>query len=115
MHSIGAAPPRLLESIPPEDFSRFERDLDRVQLPAGRLLSTAHDPPRRVYFPDTAVIAMSLAMHDGRTAGVRIVGRGGIVGLAAIGGPNCPPGTEATVQVAGTAWRSEERRVGKEC
>src|SRR3954469_17762896 len=111
MHSIGAPPPRLLEAIPSEDLSRFERDLDRVQLPAGRLLTTAHDPPRRVYFPDTAVLAMSLAMHDGRTAGVRIVGREGIVGLAAIGGPTCPAGTEASVQVAGTAWTMTAERL----
>jgi CRP-like cAMP-binding protein len=111
MHSIGAPPPRLLEAIPSEDLSRFERDLDRVQLPAGRLLSTAHDPPRRVYFPDTAVMALSLAMHDGRTAGVRIVGREGVVGLAAIGGPTCPAGTESTVQVAGTAWSITAERL----
>jgi CRP-like cAMP-binding protein len=111
MSSIGAAPPRILESIPPEELAALDRDLDRVQLPAGRLLSTAHDPPRRVYFPDTAVIALSLAMHDGRTAGVRIVGREGVVGLAAIGGPTCPAGTEATVQVSGTAWTMTAERL----
>src|SRR3954462_736441 len=111
MNPVGAAPPRLLESIPPEDLDRLDRDLDRVQLPAGRLLSTAHDPPRRGYFPDTAVLALSLAMRAGRPAGARIVGGEGGVGLGACGGPTCPAGTESTVQVGGTAWSITAERL----
>ena len=100
----GLAMPRLLDAIPPDDLARIGRDLDRVHLPAGRLLATAHDPPRRVYFPDTAVVAQSLAMGDGRTAGVGIVGSEGMIGAGAIAGPNAEAGTEATVQVAGSGW-----------
>ena len=110
MHAVGGPPPRLLDAIPPEDLDRFSRDLDQVHLPAGRLLTTAHDAPRRVYFPDTAVVAQSLAMHDGRTAGVGIVGVEGMIGLAAIAGPAIPAGTEATVQVAGTTWTMTAER-----
>ncbi|HEY2917347.1 MAG TPA: Crp/Fnr family transcriptional regulator [Candidatus Limnocylindrales bacterium] len=111
MYAVAGAPPRLLDAIPPEDLERFRRDIDQVHLPAGRLLSTAHDPPRRVYFPDTAVIAQSLAMHDGRTAGVGIVGVEGMIGLAALAGPNQPAGTEATVQIAGAAWTMTAERL----
>ena len=111
MHAVGGPPPRLLDAIPPEDLDRLSRDLDPVHLPAGRLLATAHDPPRRVYFPDTAVIAQSLAMHDGRTAGVGIVGVEGMVGLAAMTGPNVVAGTEATVQIAGSAWTMTAERL----
>lgn len=102
--------PRLLEAIPPDDLALVGRDLDRVHLPAGRLLSTAHDPPRRVYFPDTAVVAQSLAMGDGRTAGVGIVGNEGLIGLAAVAGPSALAGTEATVQVVGSAWTMTAER-----
>lgn len=100
----GSAVPRLLDAIPPDDLERFGRDLDRVNLPAGRLLTTAHDPPRRIYFPDTAVVAQAMAMGDGRTAGVGVVGSEGMVGVAAIAGPTAAAGTEAAVQIAGSSW-----------
>jgi CRP-like cAMP-binding protein len=106
----GGLMPRLLDAIPPDDLVRIGRDLDRVQLPAGRLLTTAHDAPRRVYFPDTAVVARSLAMGDGRTAGVGMVGSEGMIGVAAIGGPSAPAGTESAVQVAGTGWTMTAER-----
>ena len=111
MTTVAGAPPRLLDAIPPEDLDRVARDIDQVHLPAGRLITTAHDAPRRVFFPDTAVIALSLAMHDGRTAGVGIVGMEGMIGLAAIAGASTPAGTEATVQIAGTAWTMTAERL----
>jgi CRP-like cAMP-binding protein len=111
MYAVASAPPRLLDAIPPDDLARLSRDIDQLHLPAGRLLTTAHDAPRRVFFPDTAVIAQSLAMHDGRTAGVGIVGVEGMIGLAAIAGANAPAGTEATVQIAGSAWTMTAERL----
>ena len=108
--ATGPPMPRLLEAIPPDDLAHIGRDLDRVHLPAGRLLVTAHDPPRRVFFPDSAVIAQSLAMGDGRTAGVGIVGSEGMVGAAAVAGPNTAAGTEASVQVAGSSWTMTAER-----
>jgi CRP-like cAMP-binding protein len=111
MTMVASIPPRLLDALPPEELERVVRDLDQVHIPAGRLLTTAHDAPRRVFFPDTAVIAHSLAMRDGRTAGVEIVGMEGMIGLAAIAGPSQPAGTEATVQIAGTAWTMTAERL----
>jgi CRP-like cAMP-binding protein len=111
MHTIGAEPPRLLAAIPPDELARLDRDFSQVQLNEGRLLTTAHDAPRRVYFPATAVVALSLAMHDGRTAGVGIVGHEGVIGLAAIGGATSQAGTEATVHVGGTAWTITSERL----
>ncbi|HXI44771.1 MAG TPA: Crp/Fnr family transcriptional regulator [Candidatus Acidoferrales bacterium] len=106
----GTAMPRLLAALPPDDLDRLLRDLDHVHLPAGRLLTTAHDPPRRVYFPDTAVVALSLAMHDGRTAGVGMTGFEGMIGLSAMGGPTVVAGTESAVQIGGTAWTMSAER-----
>lgn len=111
MYTVAGAPPRLLDAIPPEDLERFRRDIDQVHLPAARLLTTAHDAPRRVFFPDTAVVAQSLAMHDGRTAGVGIVGVEGMIGIAAIAGATQPAGSEATVQIAGAAWTMTAERL----
>jgi CRP-like cAMP-binding protein len=108
--ATGPPVPRLIEAIPPEDLDRLGRDLDRVHLPAARLLVTAHDPPRRVFFPDSAVVAQSVAMRDGRTAGVAMVGNEGMIGAAALGGPSTAAGTEASVQVAGSAWTMTAER-----
>src|SRR5438034_1709056 len=73
----------LLASLPSRDVETVRRDLERVRLDAERSLVHAHAPVRRVYFPESALIALSVTMADGRTAGVTIVGPEGIVGLSA--------------------------------
>src|SRR6185503_6773905 len=75
--------PELLASLPSRDAETVRRDLERVRLDAERSLVHAHAPVRRVFFPESALIALSVTMADGRTAGVTIVGPEGIVGLSA--------------------------------
>ena len=74
---------QLLASLPSRDSETIRRDLERVRLDAERSLVHAHAPVRRVYFPESALVALSVTMADGRTAGVTIVGPEGIVGLSA--------------------------------
>jgi CRP-like cAMP-binding protein len=74
---------QLLASLPSRDAETIHRDLERIRLDAERSLVHAHAPVRRVYFPESALVALSVTMADGRTAGVTIVGPEGIVGLAA--------------------------------
>lgn len=91
----------LLESLPPRDLDGLRRDLDRVRLDAERSLVHAHAPVRRVYFPESGLVALSVTMSNGRTAGVSIVGSEGIVGIAsAIGAMGA---MDATVLVPGVA------------
>lgn len=73
----------LLASLPARDHDAIQRDLDRVRLDAERTLLHAHAPVRRVYFPESGLIALSVTMSDGRTTGVTVVGSEGIVGIAA--------------------------------
>jgi CRP-like cAMP-binding protein len=74
---------QLLASLPARDVEQFRRDLERVRLDAERALVHAHAPVRRVFFPESGLVALSVTMSDGRTAGVTIVGCEGIVGIAA--------------------------------
>src|SRR5690242_13998507 len=85
VHATGNAGhgPDLLASLPSRDAETFRRDLERVRLDAERSLVHAHAPVRRVFFPESGLVALSVTMADGRTAGVTIVGPEGIVGIAA--------------------------------
>lgn len=74
---------QLLASLPAKDAEQIRRDLERVRLDAERTLVHAHAPVRRVFFPESGLVALSVTMADGRTAGVTIVGSEGIVGIAA--------------------------------
>jgi CRP-like cAMP-binding protein len=101
MRTPEATRSRLLDSLPPVELEAIEGDLERVRLDSGRTIVTAHEAIRRVYFPDSGLIALSLMLPDGRTAGVTLVGNEGIVGLSAATGVS--EVTDALVQVPGTA------------
>ena len=91
----------LLASLPSRDVEHLTRDLERVRLDAERSLVHAHAPVRRVFFPESGLVALSVTMADGRTAGVTIVGPEGIVGIAAAIGE--PGAMDAAVLVPGVA------------
>src|SRR5919112_470637 len=74
---------RLLASLPSRDMDHLKGDLERVRLDPERSLVHAHAPVRRVFFPESGLVALSVTMADGRTAGVTIVGSEGIVGISA--------------------------------
>jgi CRP-like cAMP-binding protein len=103
MGTLAQAPPasHLLASLPPRDLDGLRRDLERVRLDADRSLVHAHAPVRRVYFIESGLVALSVTMSNGRTAGVSIVGAEGIVGIAAAIG--APASMDATVLVPGVA------------
>jgi CRP-like cAMP-binding protein len=103
VHAAGEAQhgSHLLASLPSRDAETIRRDLERVRLDAERTLVHAHAPVRRVFFPESALIALSVTMADGRTAGVTIVGPEGIVGLSASAGDSGL--MDATVLVPGVA------------
>jgi CRP-like cAMP-binding protein len=92
---------RLLAAIGPAELESAGATLDPVRLEVGRTIVGAHEPIRRVYFPDTCLIAISLMLPDGRTAGVTMVGDEGLVGLSSV--VNVPAATDAEVLVPGVA------------
>lgn len=104
----GSQGSQLLASLPSRDIETLQHDLERVRLDAERAIMHAHAPVRRVYFPESGLVALSVTMADGRTAGVTMVGSDGVIGLAAAYGDAGP--MDATVLVAGTAqWIAADR------
>jgi CRP-like cAMP-binding protein len=99
---------QLLASLPSRDAETLRRDLERVRLDADRTIMHAHAPVRRVYFPESGLVALSVTMADGRTAGVTIVGSDGIIGLAAAVGDAAP--MDAAVLVPGVALAMSAER-----
>jgi CRP-like cAMP-binding protein len=84
--AAGVQGSRLLASLAPRDIDHLRGELERVRLDSERSLIHAHAPVRRVFFPESGLVALSVTMADGRTAGVTVVGSEGIVGLAAAHG-----------------------------
>src|SRR5687767_8760560 len=82
-NGTGSQGSQLLATLPVRDLETLQRDLERVRLDAERAIMHAHAPVRRVYFPESGLVALSVTMADGRTAGVTMVGSDGIIGLAA--------------------------------
>jgi CRP-like cAMP-binding protein len=104
----GSQGSQLLASLPSRDLDTLQPDLERIRLDAERAIMHAHAPVRRVYFPESGLVALSVTMADGRTAGVTMVGSDGIIGLAAAFGDAGP--MDATVLVSGTAqWMPADR------
>jgi len=99
---------KALAALPPRDFEELRRDMERVRLDADRSLVHAHAPVRRVYFPESGLVALSVTMADGRTAGVTMVGPEGIVGIAAAVGET--GAMDAAVLVPGVALAMSAER-----
>jgi CRP-like cAMP-binding protein len=99
---------QMLSMLPPRDREELQQDLEPVRLDAERTLGHAHGPVQRVYFPQSGLVALSVTMADGRTAGVTIVGPEGVVGLAA--SVNELGGMDATVLVPGVAGAMSPER-----
>jgi CRP-like cAMP-binding protein len=86
--------------------------LEPVELQAGELLYQTEDHINYVYFPIDAVISGLTIMMDGATTEIAMIGREGLVGIAAIiGGGRALFWTR--VQIGGTALRIKTEEVAK--
>ena len=82
----GRHPNRLLAALPPDEFTRLQPLLTRVDLPFNRLLQKQGAKIQRVYFPSGGVCSGTHAMSDGRLVEVATVGGEGIVNIEALFG-----------------------------
>ena len=95
---------RILLSLPEGEYHILRPLLTFVQMPHHASL---HEPGERleyVYFPNRGLVSMVVAMKEGKTVEVGVVGNEGLVGTPAIVGMNRSP-HRAVVQIAGNGHR----------
>lgn len=94
----------LLAALPPDDQARIVPYLSSLTLPLGKVVYEPGDRPTHVYLPATAVISMLQVTGDGNPTEIAVIGRNGLLGIAAfLGGEPIP--SRAVVQAAGLTYR----------
>lgn len=91
---------KLLDALPPDDYTRLEPLLERVSLPARQVLHSPGEPIQVVYFPADGLCSIVMTMEDGRMAEVATVGNEGMVGISTFLCGDRPP-SQTIVQVSG--------------
>lgn len=103
----------LLAALSESEFRRISPHLRLVHLELGDVL---HEPGKRstyLYFPISAIISLVYLLHDGGTAEIAVVGREGVVGIAAFMGGGSTP-NQAVVELAGDSYRLPAKVVQEE-
>ncbi len=59
----------------------LESCLAYIELAAGEVLETPDQPPRFLFFPDTALVSFVAHGFDGQRIGIATVGHGGVTGI----------------------------------
>lgn len=103
----------LLAALSVSEFRRISPHLRLVHLKLGDVL---HEPGKRstyLYFPTTSIISLVYVLLDGGTAEISVVGREGVIGIAAFMGGGSTP-NQAVVELAGDAYRLPGKIVKQE-
>jgi CRP-like cAMP-binding protein len=95
---------RILLALPEPEYQALRPHLAFVQLPHHASLHEPGEKLEFVYFPNRGLVSMVVAMKEGKTVEVGVVGNEGLVGTAAVVGLNRSP-HRAVVQIAGTGHR----------
>jgi CRP-like cAMP-binding protein len=101
-----AAPPRnlLLQGLPHRDYQLLSPLLERVVLTPRRVLQHAHVPIEHLYFIEDGLVSVLASTGDRNPVEVRLIGREGMVGSAALLGVQASP-LRYFVQIGGSALR----------
>ena len=95
---------RILLALPDAEFGAIRPFLSWIPLPPHASL---HEPGQRIefaYFPNRGLVSLVVAMKEGKTVEVGVVGSEGLVGTPALLGLNTSP-HRAVVQIAGNGFR----------
>ena len=95
---------KLLSALTTLEYNRLLPYLELVAMPIGDLLCGMGEHLHYVYFPTTAIVALTCHLENGATAAIAIVGNEGIVGVSSFMGGGSMP-NNAIVQNAGFGYR----------
>jgi CRP-like cAMP-binding protein len=101
---------RILLSLPDAEYRSIRKGLEYIPLPHHRNLYEPNRKIEYVYFPNNGLISLVVAMDDGKTVGVGVLGREGFAGEPAIFGLWRSPIREV-VQIAGDGFRITVRKL----
>jgi CRP-like cAMP-binding protein len=94
----------LLAALPPDDWARWQPQLETIDMPLGQVLSESGVAMTHVYFPTTSIVSLLYVMEDGASAEIAVVGNEGIVGISLFMGGETTP-SRSVVQSAGDGLR----------
>jgi CRP-like cAMP-binding protein len=103
----------LLAALPPDEWARWEPQLELVTMPLGEVLYESGGVLSHVYFPTTAIVSLLYVLENGSSAEIAVVGNEGIVGISLFMGGESTP-SRAVVQSAGSGFRLKAHVVKQE-
>lgn len=107
MNNMQGITPRvnlMLAGLGPSDWETLSPGLELVRLRAGQLLSDSGQRIRHVYFPKSAVVALSSLTPGGESLEIAVVGHEGLIGLPVLTGGDTMP-YRIEVRCTGFAYR----------
>jgi CRP-like cAMP-binding protein len=94
----------LLAALSPEDWAHLEPHLEGVELPFDQTVYAADGPVDAVFFIETGMVSLIVALEGGEQVEAGLAGPEGLIGSPLVYG-NSHSLTEARVQLEGTALR----------
>lgn len=94
----------LLDCLPDAARLRLLPELQRIELPAGRVLQENLIVPGHLHFPCSGFASITYVTANGETGEIASIGNEGVVGVAALVGDGEPTGTRAVMQAPGSAY-----------
>jgi len=103
----------LLAALPPDEWERWEPQLEWIDMPLGQVLYESGNKQSHVYFPTTAIVSLLYVMESGASAEIAVVGNEGVVGISLFMGGETTP-SRAVVLSAGQGFRLKGQAIKDE-
>jgi CRP-like cAMP-binding protein len=94
----------ILLDVPEDEYALLRRHLEPEELPQHRILYEPTEKIEFAYFPNGGMTSLVIAVKDGRSVEVGMVGREGMVGTPLVVGMRSGP-CGAIMQIAGSGLR----------
>ena len=104
---------QLLARLAEADWQRLKPQLERVDLPLGKVLHESGEQSKHAYFPTSGIVSLLYVLSSGASAEIAVVGHEGVVGISIFMGGGSTP-SRAVVQSAGSGYRMAASAINAE-